>query len=245
MADLQISEFPPSLPADSDILHTKKANGEDNRTTVLALQQKILAQVTPYAPVEYPDLATGFTPVDEDLFKFYDNSTGEYSSLLFANLVRLMIDYTYPVGTVYKNYSNSANPSTYFLGVGTWTPIAGRCIYGVGESTDSGGTTRTFAPATTGGQHDVALAVNQLPSHFHKMFGEARGGTPTLMDETGEQTAAVSLANGAITQAYNIVRHGGSNGAQATIASTSSTGSAVKHENTPAHTTAYIWRRVA
>ena len=71
-------------------------------------------------------------------------------------------DQIYPVGSVYINASNSANPSTY-LGVGTWTRIgAGKVMVGQDDSdTDFNQT------SDEGGNKTATLNIANLAQHTH------------------------------------------------------------------------------
>ena len=71
-------------------------------------------------------------------------------------------DQIYPVGSVYINASNSANPSTY-LGVGTWTRIgAGKVMVGQdGSDADFNQT------SDEGGNKTATLNIANLAQHTH------------------------------------------------------------------------------
>lgn len=66
-----------------------------------------------------------------------------------------------PVGSIYMNKTNSANPSTY-LGYGTWTAIEGYVVAGYKSGDPNFGT----AGATVGSATHQ-LSVNELPNHSH------------------------------------------------------------------------------
>lgn len=79
----------------------------------------------------------------------------------------------FPVGFIFHS-QNSANPNTY-LGYGTWVREAeGRVL--VGQSQD-------FPAGTTGGNKEITLAVNQLPSHKHNVSITSSGGTETSTEK--------------------------------------------------------------
>ena len=63
----------------------------------------------------------------------------------------------YPVGSLYFNATNSANPST-LLGFGTWVAID-KFLLGASSSHTAG---------STGGAETVTLTVDQIPSHNHE-----------------------------------------------------------------------------
>ena len=71
-------------------------------------------------------------------------------------------DQIYPVGSVYINASNSANPSTY-LGVGTWTRIgAGKVM--VGQDASDADFNQT---SDEGGNKTATLNIANLAQHTH------------------------------------------------------------------------------
>lgn len=77
-----------------------------------------------------------------------------------------------PVGTIYGNATNSANPSTY-LGFGTWVAYApGGAVVGKAAS----GTFGTLG-ATTGSE-TVTLSAAQLPAHSHATLDATNSGLP-------------------------------------------------------------------
>lgn len=77
-----------------------------------------------------------------------------------------------PVGTIYGNATNSANPSTY-LGFGTWVAYApGGAVVGKAAS----GTFGTLG-ATTGAE-TVTLSAAQLPAHSHATLDATNSGLP-------------------------------------------------------------------
>lgn len=79
----------------------------------------------------------------------------------------------YPVGSIYTNASNSANPAT-LLGFGTWEAFgAGRVMVGKASS----GTFQTAG--ATGGAETHTLAISEMPSHQHKFLLKDGGGTQT------------------------------------------------------------------
>ena len=80
-----------------------------------------------------------------------------------------MLQVVYPVGSVYMNVSNSANPNSLF-GFGTWVALApGRMLLGAGTGTDSRSEVRSFAGGSSGGEYSHQLTVSELPAHNHTM----------------------------------------------------------------------------
>lgn len=66
-----------------------------------------------------------------------------------------------PIGSIYTNKSNSANPSTY-LKYGTWASIDGYVIAGYKAGDANFGTAGTYI-----GEAAHTLTVNEIPSHTH------------------------------------------------------------------------------
>lgn len=241
MADLQISEFPGSLPADTDILHTKKASGEDNKTTVAAIKQHVLDAIP--EDVQYHELPTKAIN-GADIIKFENANQETYHKSTFLALKNYIGNLLFPVGSLYHNYSNDTNPAI-LLGFGSWVKIEGMFVSAAGSATDAGGTNRTFTAGAISGRHTVQLQTSEMPSHEHKMFGESAFGGSAISASGEDQTVAVENSQFSNTESYRMVKHGGLYKAQATRGSTSRTGSNAHHENTPLNVAAHIWRRVA
>lgn len=84
-----------------------------------------------------------------------------------------LLDYAYPIGTVYKNAYNPGNPglasgpfgTNYF---GTWAKYAeGQTIIGSGTHTDARGETLSFVSGVSGGEYSHVLTKPEMPSHTH------------------------------------------------------------------------------
>lgn len=91
----------------------------------------------------------------------------------------------YPVGSIYINATNSANPAT-LLGFGTWSAFgAGKVMVGI----DSGDTDFDTAEET-GGAKTHTLTVAELPSHRHSV------GSLTLATDSGVAERKVGGADG-------------------------------------------------
>lgn len=232
MADKQISEFPGSLPEDTDLLHTKKSNGEDNRTTVLSMKQHILAAIP--AAVQYHELTTKSIN-GADIIKFENANQETYHKSTFLALKNYIGNLTWPVGSVYQNRLVDTNPAT-LLGFGSWVKIEGMFLSAAGTATDAGGVNRTFTAGTTNGRHTVQLQQTELPAHKHLMFSGISVGGPVAGDVTVSDHRI-----GWGDENYRIERGQGT----ATAGGTSNTGSNAHHENTPLNVPVHTWYRVA
>jgi hypothetical protein len=108
-----------------------------------------------------------------------------------------MIELIYPVGSIYINATNAANPATIF-GVGTWVSAGqGRVLIGAGEGTDINAETSTFVATSTGGEYKHQLTVAEMPSHSHEVLSfrfntasAGAGGTTLFQTLSRETTSA-------------------------------------------------------
>ena len=105
--------------------------------------------------------STGQLTVNADTVQFKnlaDNST--FLTLNSSSSFTSLAD-VYPVGSIYMNATNNANPNSLF-GFGTWVDLgAGRMPINVG-----GG----FTAGDTGGSTTHTLSEAQLPEHKHFLF---------------------------------------------------------------------------
>jgi len=74
-----------------------------------------------------------------------------------------------PIGSIYANKTNSANPSTY-LGYGTWTAVEGYVIAGYKSGDPNFGTA-----GSTVGSSTHTLTDAELPAHVYNITGTASG----------------------------------------------------------------------
>lgn len=99
-----------------------------------------------------------------------------------------LLDYIYPVGSVYISYSH-VSPAELFGG--TWVRIENAFLWGVDENGQIG---------LTSGEKEVTLTVNQIPAHTH---GSVYSG-----NTSGTKTHSW-LASGGSNMAYGTVSTGG------------------------------------
>lgn len=89
-------------------------------------------------------------------------TTTTYNILHSGNI----LNYIYPVGSIYISNSSTFNPQNVFGG--TWQRYAqGRVLIGAGTGTDSNGLSQTFSLGATGGEYTHTLTENEMPSHTH------------------------------------------------------------------------------
>lgn len=149
-----------------------------------------------------------------------------------------IIDYLYPVNSVYLSFDNT-NPSSRFAGT-AWEQVSqGRFLVGVGTGTDVNSQSVDFAAGNNiNGQYSVTLSVDQIPTHNHlhgvytqiwqngtqaNVYGATRSGTP------GQASGSIDLDNieGNPTQGF-----------------TSTSGGGQSHTNIPPNYGIYVWRRI-
>lgn len=150
-----------------------------------------------------------------------------------ADLLATVGTLLYPVGSVYINATNSANPATY-LGFGTWVAYAQGQVP-VGFDTNQ---TEFNATEKTGGAKTHALTIAELPAHNHAP------GTLQVLANVGN-VAAGSLnlddfpgSDGPISATGKPVGNGWSG-------VTANTGSGTAHNNLQPYITVYMWKRTA
>lgn len=133
------------------------------------------------------------------------------------SLFDTFFDKVYPVGSVYENKTNSANPNTY-LGRGTWVAEGqGRVAIGAGSGTDSRGETLSFTAGATGGEYKHVMLQAELVPHVHTtnwpMYTEAgseenhiaSGGTNLETEKVTLSTESIGTGNPFnITQPYSV-----------------------------------------
>jgi hypothetical protein len=121
---------------------------------------------------------------------------------------RSIIDYLLPVGMIIQLYSH-ADPNEMYPGT-TWVRVYGAFPW----FTDANG-----AIGTTGGERNVTLTVDQIPSHNH-------GGTYT---NAGTVRTHAWIASGGSAMGYDTVNSGGG----------------AAHNNMPPYIQISAWRRTA
>lgn len=119
-----------------------------------------------------------------------------------------IFDAVWPVGSIYLAY-NHTNPATLFGG--TWTRIQNAFLWA---------TTSTGTIGQTGGESEVALTVDELPSHSHgSVYSQHATGTK---DKAWYNTSGSSVAYGPVA-----------------------TGGGQAHNNMPPYIQVSVWRRTA
>lgn len=148
------------------------------------------------------------------------------------NVIRSILDFFYPVGTIYTTEDKDFNPSTRWGG--TWELIKDRMIIGAGNSYAVKSTGGSASHAHTTGGH--TLTVHEMPSHNH----------------TTQTNASVYAAGGG-GDAKSVVPYKVGTGQTGRVTIVENTGGSASHShgNTgsssslPPYYSAYIWRRTA
>ena len=170
-----------------------------------------------------------------------------YSKSVIDNMFKQWMLKIYPVGSIYTS-TTSTNPATLFGG--GWERITGRFLL---ACNDSG----TYIAGNTGGEVDVTLTVDQIPSHSH----DAPQGSSKADDyvfevsrtnslaTTGRNQITTSSNSGRYVNAANInaadsIGMDDVNAADSTK-STKTTGGSKAHNNMPPYLAVYVWKRVS
>jgi len=144
-----------------------------------------------------------------------------------TEIAQSFLDTIYPIGSIYSNASNSANPAT-LLGFGTWVRVEGKVIVGYDSDDDdfdavgSGNNTNS-----TTGSKTHTLTTTEIPPHYHT-YTEAYN--PNSYDNGSIAFTSLRTSN---TGNGNI----GENG--------DGTGNAAPHNNLQPYYVAHMWRRTA
>jgi len=146
----------------------------------------------------------------------------------------------YPVGTIYSNKTNSANPSTYLPGQTgtTWTALSGVVVVGKAPS-------GTFATAgETVGYETHTLSITEMPSHTHIQNSHYHA-TSNKTNNTGNTTnrAVVNADAHGDMSYWNFGTAPGYS--QAVTPTNQNSGGGGAHNNIQPSVVAYVWERTA
>lgn len=133
----------------------------------------------------------------------------------------------YPVGSLYFNATDGANPSQ-LLGFGEWQPFGqGRVILGAGATKDTRGESRNFAAGSIGGEFQHQLTIPEMPAHTHRQGfrGVSKFGN-TVGWITVSNMGPWPISDGA--ESRQMMPEGGDK----------------PHNNIQPYVTVYIWKRV-
>lgn len=178
---------------------------------------------------------------ETDTGKLLMSSSDQAASAATPILARPILDYVYPVGSIYMSV-NSTNPSSLFGG--TWTQWGqGRVPVGVADS----GTFNSVE--ATGGEEKHQLTVPEMPLHEHtgtRYSGELGYSTGGALLETTQTTYTAQFSTETATVKY--AKSGG--GAPiyekvVSVAQGTTIGGNQLHNNLQPYITCYMWKRTA
>ena len=172
------------------------------------------------------------------------NTTQIATTAFVEDAKTAILNAIYPVGSIYTNATDSANPGT-LLGFGTWTAFgAGRVAIGNG-----GG----FTAGDTGGSADATVVSHTHTSGTLAISTASLTGTLNNYEEPfGGASGIVSLSN--VGQAYYGGSPSSTQNRTATIdashshtlsGSTASAGSSGTNANLQPYVVVYMWKRTA
>ena len=133
------------------------------------------------------------------------------------NAIRSVLDFFYPVGSIYISTSSTFNPQTAWGG--TWKKTAdGRCLIGASDK---------YPLRSTGGEAEHTLTVNEMPTHRH---ASSRINWYNNLQNNGMAAEIVAQSNLKI---------------DGPDSNTSYTGGSKAHNNMQPYLAVYIWERIA
>lgn len=163
MADIPTNDIIVIASEDTDLENTGKPNKQEPS---LEKQEKGYDFEQSLFCEEYNYIANNHGVWLEYLFekvKELESSIGEGSRVSIGEIIEIFGDARNPA--VIKDY-------------GTWEPFGvGQVLVGVGEFTDTNGTTVTWADGETAGTYRHTLTTPELPAHSHSVTGNTENDT--------------------------------------------------------------------
>lgn len=141
------------------------------------------------------------------------------------NAIRSVLDFFYPVGSIYISTSTTFNPQTTWGG--TWVKTAkGRCLIGAND---------TYHLGSTGGEERHYLTGNEMPPHGH-----------TAGKAAGFKLANTGIARSALDKySEQFLWIDQSSNSASSVLSTNAEGGGASHNNMQPYLAVYIWERTA
>ena len=174
----------------------------------------------------FPNINSNVTASDEELNKLdgLTASTTELNLLAGQTVLSSVAD-AYPIGSIYMNASNSANPAS-LLGFGTWSSFgAGRVLTGLDSTQSEFNSIGETGGAKTAGH---TLTSSEMPSHTHIMNGR-------------KYNISIHDIAGTVLEPYNT----SFGSAQTPTTNATGGGGSHSHSTLQPYITVYMWRRTA
>lgn len=135
-----------------------------------------------------------------------------------------VLDLVHPIGSIYWSTVDT-NPSGLFGG--TWEQIKDTFILAAGD---------TYAAGTTGGEAKHTLTLDEMPSHYHCVFG-SRG--EDVGDDKDDFVRTWTVEGTSHPYAVRTTTD------PADYGRSSTNGGGQAHNNMPPYLVAYCWKRTA
>lgn len=178
--------------------------------------------------------ATNSSPATGD-FLVGTSASGVDQKVTIASVLQ----YLYPVGSMYFNATNGANPSS-LLGFGTWAIFsAGKMPVGV-DSSDA-----DFTAGNTGGEKAHALTGAENGVHNHGVNDGGHTHPIWTVDQESNSYPLGGASNRVMLKGGNPEAGSGRTGNAGANISIQNSGSGTPHNNMPPFVAVYIWRRTA
>ena len=157
------------------------------------------------------------------------NNNGWMRYRTLADLSKDLVDFFYPVKTVYITFDNTFDPNEHFGG--TWERIRNRFLWAATENGVMG---------ETGGEESHTLTVSEMPSHNGHLSAGIVGTTPYEKGNyKGFLNSSTMTAYGDIGRGWNV--HAGNEMHPASEA----VGGGQPHNNMPPFIQVAMWQRIA
>lgn len=157
-----------------------------------------------------------------------------------SQVKQLVLNTFFPVGSIYIDANGWVNPNTQFGG--TWVKIENRFLLGSG----------TKSVGDTGGEENVTLNTDQIPSHYH-----SRGNQEITAQHDDLIAGPACKVLGAFTSTMTKGSNGGKGGSDGYFSyvkfdasktwygQTSANGGGKSHNNMPPYEVVAVWKRTA
>ena len=149
-----------------------------------------------------------------------------------------LIDDIYPVGAIYMTTDANFNPAAKFGG--KWSKIQGRFLFGAKNDVPE------WTSGETGGQNEVTLALEEMPSHNHGSMN-LTGGFRSIAYKSNPHPYGIVSLSGDNANDRTITYKSGGFGAQTFHVNASHThstqGQGRAHNNMPPFLAVNIWER--